>query len=90
MKNHTLVIFIMFGAVITLRPQPTVAERRQADLTEAMKQSIVYLETFFYGYEQSQPWRHKDISEKHLRGLLCQIMWAASNSFRKHSKGLQV
>ncbi len=28
-----------------------------------MKQSIVYLETSFYGYEQSQPWRHKDLSE---------------------------
>jgi hypothetical protein len=28
-----------------------------------MKQSIVYLEISFYGYEQNQPWRHKDLSE---------------------------
>ncbi len=56
----------------------TVAENRQADLpapvfastqvaqaqvTEAMKQSIVHLKTSFYGYEQTQPWRHKDLSK---------------------------
>ncbi|MCH8119901.1 MAG: hypothetical protein IIC00_09260 [Planctomycetes bacterium] len=51
------------GTVITLCSQLTVAENRQADLTEAMKQSIVYLETSFYGYEQTQPWKHKDLSE---------------------------
>ncbi len=63
MKNHAIFTFIIFGAVITLYPQLTVAENRQTDLTEAMKQSIVYLETSFYGYEQSQPWRHKNLSE---------------------------
>ena len=62
MKKHAAFIFIIFGAVITLCSQLTVAENRQADLTEAMKQSIVYLETSFYGYEQSQPWRHKNLS----------------------------
>jgi hypothetical protein len=63
MKNHAVFIFIMFGVVITLCSQLTIAERNEADLTEAMKQSVVYLETSFYGYEQSQPWRHKDLSE---------------------------
>jgi hypothetical protein len=73
MKNHAIFIFIFFGAAITLYPQLTFAEPRpsetergeyrQTDLTEAMKQSIVYLETSFYGYEQSQPWRHKNLSE---------------------------
>ena len=63
MKNHAIFIFIIFGAAITLYPQLTFAEDRQTDLTEAMKQSIVYLETSFYGYEQSQPWRHKNLSE---------------------------
>ncbi len=63
MKKHAVFIFIIFGPVITLCSQLTVAENRQADLTEAMKQSIVYLKTSFYGYEQAQPWRHKALSE---------------------------
>ncbi len=63
MKNHAIFIFIIFGAVIPLCPQLTFAEYHQTDLTEAMKHSIVYLETSFYGYEQSQPWRHKNLSE---------------------------
>jgi len=53
---------VLFAAM-TLYPQLTFAENRQTDLTEAMKQSIVYLETSFYGYEQGQPWRHKNLSE---------------------------
>jgi len=32
MKKHAAFIFIIFGAVITLRSQLTVAENRQADL----------------------------------------------------------
>jgi len=71
MKKHAAFIFIIFGAVITLCSHLTVAENRQADLTPSatlrvnseMKQSIVYLKTSFYGYEQTQPWRHKDLSE---------------------------
>jgi hypothetical protein len=53
----------MFGAVIALCSQPTIAQRRQGDIAEAMKQSIVYLEISFYGYEQDQPWRHKNLTE---------------------------
>ena len=63
MKKHIVFISIMFGAVIALCSQPTMAQRRQGDVTETMKQSIVYLETSFYGYEQTQPWRHKDLTE---------------------------
>jgi len=33
------------------------------DMIEAMKQSIVYLKTSFYGYEQRQPWKHKSLSQ---------------------------
>jgi hypothetical protein len=29
-----------------------------------MRQSIVYLKTSFYGYNQSQPWKHKALSER--------------------------
>jgi len=54
-------------------PAPVFASKQvaQAQVTpsatlrvnSAMKQSIVYLETSFYGYEQTQPWRHKNLSE---------------------------
>lgn len=37
MKNHTVFLFIMFGVVITLCSQLTIAEHHQADLAEAMK-----------------------------------------------------
>jgi len=63
MKKHIVFISIIFGAVIALCSQPTMAERRQGDVTETMKQSIAYLETAFYGYEQTQPWRHKNLTE---------------------------
>jgi hypothetical protein len=33
------------------------------DLTEAMKDSIVYLEVSAYGYSRSEPWRHEDLSK---------------------------
>jgi len=63
MKNHAAFIFIIFGLCFALCSQLIAAEHRQVDLTEAMKQSIVYLETSFYGYEQTQPWRHKGLSQ---------------------------
>jgi hypothetical protein len=40
-----------------------MAQRRQTDVTEAMKQSLVYLQTTYYGYEQDQPWRHKNLTD---------------------------
>jgi hypothetical protein len=63
MKKRIVFILIMFGAVIALCSQPTMAERSQSDITETMKQSIVYLQTSFYGYEQDQPWRHKNLTD---------------------------
>ena len=56
-------MFISLGVFIALCPQLNAAENSRVDMTEAMKQSIVYLKTFFYGYEQIQPWKHKDLSE---------------------------
>ncbi len=63
MKQHIVFISVMFSGVIALCSQSTIAEGRQSDITETMKQSIVYLETSFYGYEHDQPWRHKKITE---------------------------
>jgi hypothetical protein len=63
MRKQTALIFILLGAVITCCDQLNADENNRVDMTEAMKESIVYLKTFFYGYEQRQPWKHKDLSE---------------------------
>ena len=63
MKKQVIFVSIMLGAVIALCSQPIMAESRQVDVTESMKQSIVYLKTSFYGYEQDQPWRHKNLTD---------------------------
>ncbi len=63
MKKHIVFISIIFVAVTSLCSQPTIARSLGNNVVETMKQSIVYLEISFYGYEQNQPWRHKDLSE---------------------------
>ncbi|MBN1804310.1 MAG: hypothetical protein JW837_03580 [Sedimentisphaerales bacterium] len=63
MKKHIVFVYIIFVTAVMLCSQPTMAGRSQTDIVEKMKQSIVYLETSFYGYEQNQPWRHKDLTE---------------------------
>jgi len=67
-KRTVLILIISLGFFIDFRPQAGAAENKRVDMTEAMKQSIVYLNTFFYGYEQSQPWKHKDLSENQACG----------------------
>jgi hypothetical protein len=63
-----------------------MGERRQSDVTETMKQSIVYLSTSFYGYEQSQPWKHKDLTENWACGCavgeyeVLTTAWSVANS----------
>ncbi len=85
MNKHIVFISVMFGAVIALCSQPTMAERSQSDVSEKMKQSIVYLETSFYGYEQDQPWRHKDLTENWACGCavgeyeVLTTAWAVAN-----------
>jgi len=63
MRKQTVLIFILLGVVVTFCPQLNAGENSRVDITEAMKQSIVYLQTSFYGYDQGQPWKHKDLSE---------------------------
>jgi len=63
MNRQTALLSIVFAlAAAFLRP--AIAADRNA-LTEAMKQSVVSLEISFYGYEQIQPWRHKDLTQDH-------------------------
>jgi len=63
MKSQTVLIALILAVVITLSSPAVAADK--AGLTEAMKQSVVSLETSFYGYEQLQPWRHKDLTRGH-------------------------
>jgi hypothetical protein len=63
MKDRIVFISVVVLVVVTLLSEPATAGRRQADMTEAMRESIVYLKTSFYGYEQSQPWRHKNLTD---------------------------
>ena len=68
MRKHAFFIpfkSLAFAAVIIAFSSgfAPAAEQGRTDLTEAMKQSIVYLNVSFYGYERTQPWKHKDLSE---------------------------
>jgi hypothetical protein len=50
---------LLFAAIVSSN---TCAKNR-IDMTEAMKNSIVYLNISYYSYEQYQPWKNKDITE---------------------------
>jgi hypothetical protein len=41
----------------------TATGQGRIDLTEAMKDSVVFLETSSYGYNLSEPWKHKALSQ---------------------------
>jgi hypothetical protein len=60
MTKHIPSIFLL-SAVIFASASNLPA--KNADLTEQMKDSIIYLKTSFYGYQQAQPWKHKDLTE---------------------------
>ncbi|MFA5291859.1 MAG: hypothetical protein WC496_02365 [Phycisphaerae bacterium] len=48
-------------AFIILLPFPVFAGN--ADISETLKNSIVYLQISYYGYEQYQPWKNRDLTE---------------------------
>jgi hypothetical protein len=49
--------------------KPVAGKKTIDDMTKAMEQSIVYLKTAFYGYEQGQPWKNKDLAENWACGI---------------------
>ena len=55
--KFNLVLF--FAAIIT----STASAKNDTGMTEAMKDSLVYLQISYYGYEQYQPWRNTDLTE---------------------------
>lgn len=70
MRRQTTLLLILMCTCGSCR-QLNATGDNQVDMTEAMKQSIVYLKTSFYGYEQHQPWRHKTLSEN--RAYACAV-----------------
>jgi hypothetical protein len=60
MKKQMIYIAVMAGAVFA--PCASGAATR-IDLTDEMKDSIVFLETSAYGYDLSEPWKHKGLSQ---------------------------
>ena len=60
MKRQMIYIAVITGAVFA--PCASGAATR-IDLTEEMKDSIVFLETSAYGYDLSEPWKHKGLSQ---------------------------
>ena len=63
MKNQIVLMSVVFVAMLAHCSLLVAAENQRSNLTETMKQSIVYLKTSSYGYTQGQPWRHKQLSE---------------------------
>ncbi|UCF17510.1 MAG: hypothetical protein JSW59_08615, partial [Phycisphaerales bacterium] len=61
MKKHVIYyIAAIFGVFFV--PQMSFAAPR-IDLTEEMQDSIVFLETAAYGYELSEPWKHRGLAQ---------------------------
>ena len=60
MKNIKPVFSVLLFAAIVFS---NACAKNRIDMTEKMKDSIVYLQISYYGYEQYQPWKNKDLTE---------------------------
>ncbi len=56
--NKIIILSILTCSLISL-----ASAKDSPDMSESLKSSIVYLQVSYYGYEQYQPWKNKDISE---------------------------
>jgi hypothetical protein len=63
MNKRMIIIFIMLGKIFLPCLYASESGRERPDLTEIMKDSIVYLEISKHPYDLSEPWKHSDISE---------------------------
>lgn len=71
MKKQTVFLFFTLCVVIGISLPLTAAEAASESMTKVMKRSLVYLETSSYSYEQYQPWKHTDISQR--GGYACAV-----------------
>ena len=63
MNKRMIINFIMLGTFFLPCSYASESEHVRLDLTDTMKDSIVYLEISKHSYDQSEPWKHGDISE---------------------------
>ncbi len=63
MRRHTIYKAAMLCAVLGSCLCAAAPGQGRIDLTEAMKDSVVFLETSSYGYNLSEPWKHKALSQ---------------------------
>ncbi len=62
-KNRVFGLVLICGLTFSICTSG-FAQGERADLTEAMKKSLVYLDISCYGYEQYQPWKNSDLTER--------------------------
>lgn len=63
MNKQIFYIAIVSGTVFVLSSMTSASNRNGPDLTEKMKDSIVYLEITAHGYSRSEPWKHERPSQ---------------------------
>lgn len=63
MKKSALIL-IIFGTGVLSCSQLATEQGPRVDMTEQMKQSLVYLKTSACGYDDYQPWKQGDISRE--------------------------
>ncbi|MBN2181501.1 MAG: hypothetical protein JW715_06280 [Sedimentisphaerales bacterium] len=63
MKKWIIYIAILFAAS-TPCSNATESNLERSELTELMKESIVYLEISKHGYNQGEPWKHSDVTQE--------------------------
>jgi len=64
MKKLSTLILIMLGTGVLSCSQLAREQVQRVDMTEQMKQSLVYLKISVCGYDDFQPWKQGDISEE--------------------------
>jgi len=64
-KNVKAPLFIFSVVVLCSSLGAVEPHPAETDFTDEMRDSVVYLKTSFYGYEQLQPWKHKPLTDNH-------------------------
>ena len=75
MNKRIVYIAVMLGEVFVSCLCASEQGRERPDLTETMKDSIVYLEISKHPYNLSEPWKHSSISEGWVPVQLDNIRW---------------
>ena len=63
MNKQIATIALLSGVIFQSYSVTSASDRSGPDLTERMKDSIVYLEISSYGYSRSEPWKHERLTE---------------------------